>query len=112
MVDHLLIGDAVRWVSAFIFVTSKLSMSAKEAQQRWIEKVQERLRLTSTMLGDMKSVKMLGLAQVMSTAVQGLRVAEIETSKVYRKLLVAMLLLCKFRGDGVPVQLASPTDRM
>lgn len=67
----------------------------KVAQREWIEKVQKRLAVTSSMLDDMKAVKMLGLSRVMSTIVQGLRRSEIETSKAYRKLLVWMILLCK-----------------
>jgi hypothetical protein len=46
------------------------------------------------MLGDMKAVKMLGLEQVMANLVQKLRRDEIETSKAFRKLLMAMVLLC------------------
>lgn len=85
----------------FIVITSKVSVLLMTAQTRWIEKVQERLRVTTILLGEMKAVKMLGLTQVMSTVVQGLRVNEIKTSKAYRKLLVIIILLCtsktKFR---------------
>jgi hypothetical protein len=72
-----------------------ISNSAKKAQVAWIEKVQERLRITSSMLDDMKAVKMLGLSTVISDMVQKLRQVEIQTSKVYRKLLVWNVLLCK-----------------
>lgn len=72
-----------------------MSKAAKTAQVAWIEKVQERLRITSTMLDDMKAVKMLGLSTVMSDMIQKLRKVEIQTSKVYRKLLVWNVLLCK-----------------
>ncbi|GAB1207658.1 hypothetical protein APSETT445_006383 [Aspergillus pseudonomiae] len=58
--------------------------------------VQERLCVTSAMLSDMKAVKMLGLSGVLLPVIQGFRSREIETSRSYRKLLVAMLLLCKF----------------
>ncbi len=72
-----------------------MSKAAKTAQVAWIEKVQERLRITSTMLDDMKAVKMLGLSTVMSNMIQKLRKVEIQTSKIYRKLLVWNVLLCK-----------------
>lgn len=62
---------------------------------RWIERIQERLRITTTILGDMKAVKMLGLGRVMTNVLQKLRVKEVETSKSFRKLLVTTLLLCK-----------------
>lgn len=76
-----------------------MSKAAKTAQVAWIEKVQERLRVTSTMLDDMKAVKMLGLSTVMSDMIQKLRNVEIQTSKVYRKLLVWNVLLCKMPVD-------------
>lgn len=80
---------------AFIGATTKLSLAANPAQRRWIEKVEERLRVTSAFLGDMKAVKMLGLSPTMSNIIQRLRIDEIKTSKAYRKLLVTMILLCK-----------------
>ncbi|KAI1080070.1 ABC transporter [Whalleya microplaca] len=76
-----------------IGVTTPMSNSIKKAQVAWIEKVQERLQITSTMLDDMKAVKMLGLSSVMSDIIQTLRQVEIQTSKVYRKLIVWNVLL-------------------
>jgi ATP-binding cassette subfamily C (CFTR/MRP) protein 1 len=57
------------------------------------------------MLDDMKAVKMLGLSTVMVTIVQGLRKREIETSKVYRKLLVWRLLLCMLLNHQLRIYL-------
>lgn len=72
-----------------------ISNYAKKAQVAWIEKVQERLRITSSMLDDMKAVKMLGISTLVADMVEKLRQVEIQTSKVYRKLLVWNVLLCK-----------------
>ncbi|KAJ0350144.1 hypothetical protein COL154_013387 [Colletotrichum chrysophilum] len=72
---------------------SKISVASRTAQMRWIEKIQERLRGITIVLGEMKAVKMLGLTDVMSTTIQRLRTNEINTSKSFRKLLVATLLL-------------------
>ncbi|KAF4885361.1 ABC transporter atnG [Colletotrichum fructicola] len=80
-------------VLVFIAAMSKVSVATNTAQKHWIEKIQERLRVTTTMLSEMKAVKMLGLTQVMSNTVQNHRTDEIETSKSFRKLLVATLLL-------------------
>ncbi|KAI0886932.1 ABC transporter [Annulohypoxylon maeteangense] len=77
----------------FIAATSKVSMGARTAQVQWIEKVQERLKVTSNFLGNMKAVKMLGLSSVMSSTLQKLRMDEVNTSKAFRKLLVWTLLL-------------------
>ncbi|KIX01229.1 uncharacterized protein Z518_08954 [Rhinocladiella mackenziei CBS 650.93] len=80
-------------VTVFVVATSKISVAAKNAQVDWIEKVQERLRVTSTMLRDMKAVKMTGLSGVMFDIIQSLRMGEIKTSRAYRKLLTAMVFL-------------------
>jgi ABC-type multidrug transport system fused ATPase/permease subunit len=72
-----------------------MSNSVKKAQVAWIEKVQKRLRITSTVLDDMKAVKMLGLSGVMSDLIQKSRQIEIQTSKLFRKLLIWNVLLCK-----------------
>ncbi|OLN87448.1 Canalicular multispecific organic anion transporter 2-like protein 2 [Colletotrichum chlorophyti] len=80
-------------VLVFIASISRISIATQAAQLRWIEKIQERLRMTSTMLGEMKAVKMLGLTQVMSNTIQGFRNDEINTSRSFRKLLVATLML-------------------
>lgn len=74
--------------------------SVKQSQVAWIERVQERLRATSSMLGDMKAIKMLGLTPVMSVVIRNLRQAEILSSERYRKLLIVRLLLCKSIGLG------------
>jgi len=49
------------------------------------------------MLDEIKAIKMLGLTGVMSDIVHSLRVDEIKTSQVFRKLLVLTLLLCKLK---------------
>ncbi|KAK3332944.1 P-loop containing nucleoside triphosphate hydrolase protein [Cercophora scortea] len=76
-----------------VAINVPVSNAAKNSQLVWIKKVQERIRVTSTMLDDMKGIKMLGLSTVMSNVIQNLRQVEIQTSKVYRKLLVWNVLL-------------------
>jgi hypothetical protein len=76
-------------------IVSKLSGASKASQVAWIEKVQARLKITSSMLGDMKAVKMLGMPSVISNIIQDLRQTEIATSKRFRKFLVLQILLCK-----------------
>ncbi|KZL84689.1 abc transporter [Colletotrichum incanum] len=80
-------------VLVFIAATSKVSVATKTAQMQWIEKIQERLRATTAMLGELKAVKMLGLTDTMSNKIKSLREEEINTSKSFRKLLVVTLLL-------------------
>ncbi|KAK0373893.1 ABC transporter [Colletotrichum limetticola] len=80
-------------VLVLIAATSKVSVATKTAQMRWIERIQERLRITAVILGDTKAVKMLGLGKVMKNMLRILRVEEVETSKSFRKLLITTLLL-------------------
>ncbi|KAI1453921.1 ABC transporter [Annulohypoxylon moriforme] len=80
-------------IIVFIAATSKVSIGARTAQVQWVEKVQERLKVTSNFLSNMKAVKMLGLSSIMSSTIQKLRMDEVNTSKAFRKLLVWTLLL-------------------
>ncbi|TWU72156.1 hypothetical protein ED733_003640 [Metarhizium rileyi] len=77
----------------FVGITSKVSASAGTSQRQWVEKVQERLRVTTAVLGDMKSVKLLGLPTVLSNMIAAIRVDEIDTSEGFRKIIVATILL-------------------
>lgn len=77
--------------------------AVKQSQVVWIERVQERLRATSSMLGDMKVIKMLGLAPVMSVVIRNLRQTEITSSERYRKLLVVELVLSNGLVNLAPV---------
>lgn len=68
---------------------------AKTTQRRWIEVIQERLKVTSALLQNIKAVKMLGLTDVTASIIQKLRMEEIKASTTYRKVLLSILLLCK-----------------
>lgn len=80
-------------VLVLIAITSRVSVFYSAAQRRWVEKVQERLRVTSAVLGDMKAIKMLGFSRVVLPIVQGFRMDEIKTSRSFRKLLIAVIML-------------------
>ncbi|KAI1387325.1 uncharacterized protein F4822DRAFT_430081 [Hypoxylon trugodes] len=90
-------------VAAFIAATSKVSMGSRIAQVQWIERVQERLKVTSSFLGNMKAVKMLGISSIMSSTIQKLRKDEINISKNFRKLLVWTVLLALTPINLAPV---------
>ncbi|UKZ71355.1 uncharacterized protein TrAtP1_012315 [Trichoderma atroviride] len=80
-------------VLVFIVIISQISVATQRAQVAWIEKVQDRLRATTALLGDIKAIKMLALPQVVSTLLTSFRTREIKTSKTFRELLIATLLL-------------------
>ncbi|KAL4786969.1 P-loop containing nucleoside triphosphate hydrolase protein [Aspergillus varians] len=90
-------------VVVFISATFKLSAATNKYQRLWIEKVQDRLRLTSYALEQIKSVKMLGLSEKIFSIIQGLRRAEIATSAVFRKLLIGTITLSNSPADLAPM---------
>jgi ATP-binding cassette, subfamily C (CFTR/MRP), member 1 len=57
--------------------------------------MQKRMSLTTRMIASLKSLKVLGTESRVADQVQDLRVNEIEVSKVFRNLLVIIVLFCK-----------------
>ncbi|KAF5671237.1 ABC transporter [Fusarium heterosporum] len=82
-------------------ITAPLGPMMKTAQLQWIQKVQERLRVTTAMLENMKAVKMLGLSDVMSSIIDKARKNEIASSAAFRKILVLQLI-----ASNAPVNMA------
>jgi ATP-binding cassette, subfamily C (CFTR/MRP), member 1 len=64
-------------------------------QKEWIKGIQRRVGMTSSMLGSMKSVKMMGLSDCLSENLQNQRLFELELSKKFRMMGLWRLLLCK-----------------
>ncbi|KAM3495136.1 hypothetical protein MY3957_001558 [Beauveria namnaoensis] len=78
-------------VLAFVLLTFIVASLAKKYQRAWIEKVEERLRLTTNMLANMRAVKMLGLSPRMFSVLYKARDVEIETSTRYRWTLIGQI---------------------
>ncbi|KAL4874811.1 P-loop containing nucleoside triphosphate hydrolase protein [Aspergillus karnatakaensis] len=57
-------------------------------QALWLEAIERRISATSSMLGSMKGIKMLGLQTYLMKFVHNLRTDELSISKKFRKLLV------------------------
>lgn len=72
-----------------------VSTKSGRAQGQWIERVQDRLAVTSSMLGKIKTVQMLGLNDILFKLISRLRQVEVETSARFRKLLIWQIALCK-----------------
>ncbi|CZR62077.1 related to multidrug resistance protein [Phialocephala subalpina] len=73
-----------------IFSTIGILVMSKymgNAQKIWMEGIQTRVDVTANMLSSMKSVKMLGFTSILTSIIQGLRVAELRLSTLFRKLL-------------------------
>ncbi|KXH29218.1 ABC transporter [Colletotrichum simmondsii] len=82
-----------------------VSKTIGRAQTAWIERLQKRVAVTASMLGDMKSIKLLGLSGVLSTTITELRRVELRTSEKFRKLVLSQILVCKF-FTNLPVEFA------
>ncbi|KAB8206354.1 P-loop containing nucleoside triphosphate hydrolase protein [Aspergillus parasiticus] len=82
--------------------TFLISTRMATAQRAWVEKVQVRLTVTSTMLGNIKAVKMLGLTDVLYQMLSSLRQIELNTSQRFRKLLLCTVSLSNIPLDFAP----------
>ena len=74
---------------------SKLSNHMGPSMKKWSEAVQVRLTATSSVVGSIKEVKMLGQISMWTKTVQALRVAELERSSQYRVLITYLNILGK-----------------
>ncbi|KAL2867379.1 P-loop containing nucleoside triphosphate hydrolase protein [Aspergillus lucknowensis] len=90
-------------VFVFVGATFKLSAASSTSQRAWVEKVEDRLRVTSFSLERIKEVKMLGLSEAISSMIQGLREAEIAASAVFRKLLIVRVVLSNAPTNLAPM---------
>jgi ATP-binding cassette, subfamily C (CFTR/MRP), member 1 len=77
-------------------LNTKGSKYISNKQQVWTAAVQKRIGLTASMLGSMKSVKMMGLSRTMSTSIQEQRIRELKSAKGYRWLVVGTNMIGMF----------------
>lgn len=68
----------------------------------WTDSVQERIALTSSVLSDMKAVKMMGLSKVLSSLIQAARIEETRLMGAFRTNLVWALLSAMTPGIWGP----------
>jgi ATP-binding cassette, subfamily C (CFTR/MRP), member 1 len=87
--------DVLTACIVFVLATFQVSAWAKATQRVWVERVETRLAVTSSMLGDMRAVKMLGLRDKMFDIIHRLRQSEINGSSKFRKVLIVEIFLCK-----------------
>ncbi|KAF4814325.1 ABC transporter atnG [Colletotrichum tropicale] len=79
-----------------------ISKTIGRAQTVWIERLQKRVAVTATMLGDMKAIKMLGLPEVLSGVILQLRRVELSGSEKFRKLLLWQVLVSNLPNEFAP----------
>ena len=79
-------GGSTDYAPAATGITAYLTPKIHAALKAWIEVIQTRVAFTSDMLGSMRSVKMLGLTDLVQSLVQDLRVKEVVKVKVLLRL--------------------------
>ncbi|KAL7944723.1 P-loop containing nucleoside triphosphate hydrolase protein [Trichoderma barbatum] len=86
------IGPAVAVIVCTVAMT-RLSNFMGPAMKAWNEAIQQRITITSSVIGSIKEVKMLGRANSWTDSIQQLRVVELQRSKKFRKFITYMNIL-------------------
>lgn len=68
------------------------------SQKSWLERIQARVNMTTTMISLAKPVKMTALTPRLEKNITELREREVENSGVFRRMLVTITTFCKFRS--------------
>ncbi|KAH8198816.1 hypothetical protein TruAng_007039 [Truncatella angustata] len=95
----LVIVPAVLSTASSHFLAKKNGPARKD----WNQAVQTRVSATNHVLGQVKSIKMTGLAPFVVEYLQDLRVTEVDKSKDLRKIIIYMHALAQFFTTNTPV---------
>lgn len=68
--------------------TTIISKKTGPRQKAWMEKIQKRVGLTSNVIGQMKQIKISGLAGPVEESIQAMRLDELKVGNRFRKVLV------------------------
>ncbi|VUC26951.1 unnamed protein product [Clonostachys rosea] len=109
---HRQVGNA----SLLVLIPSVLSLicsgiispAMEPATVTWNSAVQARIGETSTVLSQMKGIKMLGLADYAYKLIDGLRINEVKVSARYRWLLVYLINLATISAQFSPMVVILP----
>ncbi|KAJ3497319.1 hypothetical protein NLG97_g1989 [Lecanicillium saksenae] len=85
-----------------VFVTGVMSKYIGPAQMEWMQSVQRRISDTTSVLGSMKEVKMLGLVVPYTSVIEGLLENELTKSLAFRKLLSLLNVAGKIPDTFAP----------
>ncbi|KUJ15876.1 putative multidrug resistance protein [Mollisia scopiformis] len=106
-----LLARQVGWVSVIPVVliilcsigTQRVSRNFGSAQRIWTAATQKRIAMTSSILGSMKSAKIMGLAGAMTESIQGQRETEVGLSRRYRWIAVLIYTIGSIPTNCGPV---------
>ena len=82
-------------MTASTFGSSRVAAVMGDRQKRWVAAIEKRVAVTSSALGSMKSVKMLGISESLASIITKYRVDELVISKPYRWCLLFSNLFCE-----------------
>ncbi|ETS85549.1 hypothetical protein PFICI_03574 [Pestalotiopsis fici W106-1] len=72
------------------------------ARGMWNQAVQKRVSITSSMLSQIKGIKMMGLTDYIANLIQGLRANELELSKKFRGFIIRIIMIANFSDQMTP----------
>ncbi|OJJ03355.1 hypothetical protein ASPVEDRAFT_133501 [Aspergillus versicolor CBS 583.65] len=92
-------------IMVILFVVSMFAFGnlSVKYQRDWIEAVQRRVTATSSVLDNMKGIKMSGLSDVFNAELQQLRVLELAVSSKFRQIIAFFAVLSNFSGATIPI---------
>jgi len=77
-----------------VFASGHVTKRIGPRQAQWVGTIQRRVGKTSSMLGSMKSVKMMGLSNNLFDTLNSLRIQELNLSKRFRMMSLWRILIC------------------
>ncbi|GIJ86756.1 hypothetical protein Asppvi_005651 [Aspergillus pseudoviridinutans] len=83
---------------------TRIAKYVPRRQREWGAAIQKRVTLTSSVLRNMKSVKMMGLQETIARTIQRARVYELDLSKRYRSFFAYMAII-----STIPLQFSAPS---
>ena len=84
-------------------MSTKLGDGIGPARMEWSGAVQKRVADTSTMLSQIKSLKMMGLTDYMGRCFGKLHVLELDMSKKFRRIIVLLIMTANISDQFTPV---------
>lgn len=79
--------------SVSVIGTNYVTDGIGPARAMWNQTIQKRVSSTSSMLTQIKGLKMMGLTDYIAKSIQDLRASELEVSKIFRAFIVKIVLI-------------------
>ncbi|KAL4748049.1 hypothetical protein BDW72DRAFT_161519 [Aspergillus terricola var. indicus] len=89
--------------TVFVVTMSAFGKLSVKYQRDWIKAVQRRVTATSSVLDNMKGIKMSGLSDVFNAELQQLQVLELIVSSKFRQIIALFAVLSNFSGATIPI---------